>query len=160
MEQHRAARRGRLSPRTLIVIGFLAGLGLLIAISVWRSPTITSANPANARAVALGREVYVARCASCHGASLAGAANWQAPLADGTMPAPPHDPSGHTWHHNDESLFTTVKYGGQATSPPGYVNKMPAFGAQLRDEEIYAVLAYIKSTWPPEVLAAQQQGHE
>lgn len=150
----------RISPRTWVVGGFLVGLLALVALSVWRTPTITSADPANARAVALGRALYAARCASCHGANLEGAPDWQTPLADGTMPAPPHDTTGHTWHHNDESLFATVKYGGQATSPPDYVNKMPAFGGQLRDDEIFAVLAFIKSTWPPEVQAAQQQGHQ
>ena len=138
----------------VVVVTFLVGSFLL------GSPAITSANPTNAQAVALGRTVYAANCANCHGVHLEGAPNWQQPLADGTKVAPPHDPSGHTWHHNDESLFTTVKYGGQATSPPGYVNRMPAFGATLSDAEIYAVLAYIKSTWPLEVQQRQQQGHQ
>ena len=91
-------------------------------------------------------------------------ANWPPPGTvmplPGTMPAPPHDATGHTWHHNDESLFTTVKYGGQANSPPGYVNRMPPFGSILNDGEIFAVLAYIKSTWPLEIQQAQQSGHE
>ncbi len=53
-----------------------------------------------------------------------------------------------------------MKYGGQATSPSDYKSNMPALGSVLTDEEIYAVLAYIKSTWPPEILQAQQLGHE
>jgi mono/diheme cytochrome c family protein len=159
MTQHKSTPR-RLSPRTWVIIGFFAILAALAALSLWRGAAITSANPQNAQAVALGRAVYAARCASCHGANLEGAPNWKTALPNGTMPAPPHDPSGHTWHHNDESLFTTVKYGGQATAPTGYASAMPAFGGTLSDAEIYAVLAYIKSTWPPEILAAQQQGHE
>jgi mono/diheme cytochrome c family protein len=46
---------------------------------------------------------------------------------------------------------------GPAASPlPGYIYRMPAFGEALSDEEIWAVLAYIKSTWPPEILTAQE----
>ena len=160
MTQTQSLRHHGLTPRTWVIIGFFTGLVALMAFALLRTSTITSANPQNARAVALGREVYAARCASCHGVNLQGAPNWKMPLADGTMPAPPHDTTGHTWHHNDASLFATVKYGGQATSPPDYVNKMPAFGGTLSDEQIYAVLAFIKSTWPPEIQAAQQQGHQ
>lgn len=40
-------------------------------------------------------------------------------------------------------------------APPNYQSDMPAFGGVLRGEEILAVLAYIKSTWPPRVLAYQ-----
>jgi mono/diheme cytochrome c family protein len=154
-------RPRRISTPQLLVGGFLLVVGAILVISFLTSdPPITNSNPSNQQAVALGRTLYAANCASCHGATLEGAPNWQQPLADGTMPAPPHDQTGHTWHHNDESLFTTVKYGGQATSPPGYVNRMPAFGGTLSDEEIHAVLAFIKSTWPLEIQQAQQQGHE
>lgn len=108
-----------------------------------------------------GRLVYAANCASCHGTNLEGQPNWQQELPSGGMPAPPHDASGHTWHHNDQSLFTTVKFGGQATAPPGYKSNMPPFGQILSDDDIWAVLAFIKSTWPPEIQAAQQQqGHQ
>jgi mono/diheme cytochrome c family protein len=34
---------------------------------------------------------------------------------------------------------------------------MPAFGEQLSDDEIWAVLAYIKSSWPPEIQAAREE---
>jgi mono/diheme cytochrome c family protein len=96
-----------------------------------------------------GRELYVTYCASCHGANLQGQPDWKQPLADGTMPAPPHDASGHTWHHADELLFQIIKEGGQGG--------MPAFGAQLSDDQIWAVLAYIKSTWPPYIQATQRE---
>lgn len=160
MESHSQRPTRRIRPAVLVG-GFLLILASILAASfLLRTPSITSANPSNPQAVALGRTVYAANCASCHGANLQGAANWQQPLADGTLPAPPHDVTGHTWHHNDDALFTTVKYGGQAMSPAGYINRMPAFSSVLRDEEIFAVLAYIKSTWPLEVQQLQQQGHQ
>lgn len=154
-----AKRRG-VSPRTLIVGCFLMLVAGVLAFSFFGRKRITSANPNNPQAVALGQQVYAAHCATCHGANLEGQPNWQQDLPTGGRPAPPHDETGHTWHHNDQSLFTTVKHGGQATAPQGYKSNMPAFGAVLSDEEIYAVLAYIKSTWSSDIQAAQQQGHQ
>ena len=34
---------------------------------------------------------------------------------------------------------------------------MPGFGATLSDQQIWDVLAYIKSTWPPRVRAFQDE---
>jgi mono/diheme cytochrome c family protein len=139
--------------------GLLIGLGLAAAVALGLAAAArdTPGNPGDAGQVATGREVYAAHCASCHGAALEGQPNWKEPLPTGSMPAPPHDETGHTWHHADALLFRIVKEGGQASSPPGYVNGMPGFGGQLSDAEIWAVLAYIKSTWPEEILRAQQE---
>lgn len=65
------------------------------------------------------------------------------------MPAPPHDESGHTWHHTDEVLFGITKHGlvPGKYGPPDYESDMPAFGGKLSDDEIWAVLAFIKSHW-------------
>ena len=107
--------------------------------------------------VAEGRGLYAEMCASCHGARLEGQPNWKQPLADGTLPAPPHDESGHTWHHPDAMLFSTTKYGGQAFAPAGFTSAMPGFEDQLNDREIIATLAYIKSRWSPEIRFRQEQ---
>ena len=104
--------------------------------------------------VKLGQRVYIEACASCHGATLGGQPNWQRKLANGRLPAPPHDVSGHTWHHADPVLFKITKY-GPAAYPGGYDTDMPAFVDRLSDGEIAAVLAYIKSTWPLEIQARQ-----
>jgi S-disulfanyl-L-cysteine oxidoreductase SoxD len=108
------------------------------------------ADPANAQQVAAGKRVYDAQCASCHGAGLEGQPNWRQRLPNGKFPAPPHDASGHTWHHSDALLFDMVKRGVEPHAPPGYQSDMPAFGSRLSDGDIAAVLAYIKSTWPDE----------
>jgi mono/diheme cytochrome c family protein len=139
-----------------LVIGAVALLLVgIVAFAAFGGGGSAEADPSNAQQVALGKQVYAARCASCHGANLEGQANWKQPLANGSMPAPPHDASGHTWHHADALLFAITKNGGQSISPPGYRNGMPAFGGVLSDEEIWAVLAYIKSTWPPDIQATQ-----
>ena len=59
----------------------------------------------------LGRSVYSEYCASCHGANLKGQPNWRNRNPNGYLPAPPHDETGHTWHHSDQYLFLMTKYG-------------------------------------------------
>jgi len=103
--------------------------------------------PVTAEQVVLGRQVYAATCAACHGADLEGQPDWRRRNANGRMPAPPHDASGHTWHHADGQLFTITKHGLGAVVP-GYASDMPAYDGILTDAEIAAVLAFIKSTWP------------
>lgn len=97
--------------------------------------------------VQAGQEIYAANCASCHGAKLEGQPDWRRRLDTGRMPAPPHDESGHSWHHPDTDLFTITKLGVGAVVP-GYESDMPAFAETLSDADIVAVLTYIKSTWP------------
>lgn len=101
-----------------------------------------------------GRGLYVANCASCHGASLEGQPDWMKRKPDGRLPAPPHDASGHTWHHSDAQILLITKEGLSAIAP-GYESDMPAFGGKLKDTEIIEVLEYIKSTWPDRERAYQ-----
>ncbi|MEP3329517.1 cytochrome c [Sedimentitalea sp.] len=104
--------------------------------------------------VALGISVYEANCASCHGADLEGQANWRSPGEDVRLPAPPHDETGHTWHHGGDTLFRLTKYGvGALINDPDYASNMPIYEGVLSDEEIIAVLSYIKSTWAQDVRA-------
>ena len=103
--------------------------------------------------LALGERLYAQHCASCHGAKLEGQPDWRKKQPNGRFPAPPHDDSGHTWHHPDEVLFGITKHGLLSPyAPPGYESDMPAFAGKLSDEEIRAVLAYIQSRWSREVL--------
>jgi mono/diheme cytochrome c family protein len=105
-----------------------------------------------------GRALYDQHCASCHGRNLEGQPDWRTRLPTGRMPAPPHDDSGHTWHHADEILFGITKYGvSPRYAPPGYQSDMPAFAASLSDPQIRDVLAYIKSRWSPRAREAQAQ---
>ena len=98
-----------------------------------------------------GQQVYADFCADCHGANLEGeTADWRTLKPDGTLPAPPHDGSGHTWHHGDMLLFHYTKEGGQAISGPGFKSGMPAFKGVLSDDQIWAVLNFIKSSWNEE----------
>ncbi|RYH00887.1 cytochrome c [Salipiger sp. IMCC34102] len=104
--------------------------------------------------VTQGAEIYAAACASCHGVDLEGQPNWRSRNADGRLPAPPHDETGHTWHHDATALFQLTKVGvAEMIGDPGYASDMPAFADTLSDAEIVAVLSYIKSTWPADIRA-------
>ena len=67
------------------------------------------------------------------------------------MPAPPHSEKGHTWHHADKLLFELTKFGLKKLAGGNYESDMPAYEEVLSDEEIIAVLSYIKSTWPADI---------
>jgi mono/diheme cytochrome c family protein len=94
-----------------------------------------------------GHALYLEYCASCHGANLEGQPNWMVRLPNGRLPAPPHDETGHSWHHSDEQLLRIVR-DGLAAIAPGYATDMPAFGGKLDDGEIIGILDYIKQSWP------------
>jgi len=112
--------------------------------------------PVTEAQVVLGQNIYADNCAACHGADLEGQPDWQRRLDNGRMPAPPHDESGHTWHHSDRNLFIVTR-GGVEAVVPGYESDMPAFGETLSDAELVAVLSYLKSTWPERQRRSKQK---
>ena len=104
-----------------------------------------------------GSHIYSQYCADCHGANLEGQPNWREQKENGALPAPPHDETGHTWHHDEQHLFKVTKFGVAPFAPEGWVTEMPGFEGQLSDEQIWAVLSYIKSKWPPQAVAHQEK---
>jgi len=96
--------------------------------------------------IAEGKPIYDQQCASCHGANLEGQPNWKKTLPSGKYPAPPHDDSGHTWHHLDALLISIIHDGGNGTNG-AIPSDMPAFKDKLNSRKIEAVLEYIKSRW-------------
>ena len=139
--------------RNILWPGLLVG-GLVMAVFAGRHYAQTASNAASsAEVIEQGRQIYADQCASCHGAQLEGQPDWKTPLPSGRLPAPPHDAGGHTWHHPDDILFRIVREGTAAIVGGGYESDMPGFADLLSDAEIRAILAYIKSTWPPEIRA-------
>ena len=78
------------------------------------------------------------------------------PLPNGRSRAPPHDASGHTWHHSDEQLLRIIRDGLGAIAP-GYESDMPVFGETLSDAEIMSILGFIKQGWPERERRYQQE---
>jgi mono/diheme cytochrome c family protein len=148
--------------RTKLAVFFVVAIVIAVAAFLYfaseQKPTFYI-DPTDQQLVSRGETIYAQYCAACHGAKLEGQPDWRNRLPNGRLPAPPHDVSGHTWHHPDIILFDIVKHGlvPGKTAPPGHESDMPAYGNILSDEEIKAVLAYIKSTWPQEIQETQQE---
>jgi mono/diheme cytochrome c family protein len=139
-----------------VALSVLVGLAMIDSANVSRAKH--RLKPDDAEVVARGERVYQSHCASCHGANLQGQPNWRERGPDGLLPAPPHDASGHTWHHSDDLLFKMTKYGvANAAKVKDYKTAMPVYEGVLRDEEIVAVLSWIKAQWPPDVRERQDQ---
>tara|TARA_Y100001960_G_C14269218_1_gene631341 strand:+ start:110 stop:547 length:438 start_codon:yes stop_codon:yes gene_type:complete len=128
----------------LTLIGLLMGFAMTQASAV-------ELKPDDKATIAKGKSVYKSQCAACHGFRLRGQRNWRVRNSDGKLPAPPHDKSGHTWHHSSKQLFELTKFGPKALIGGDYQTDMPGYKDILSDEEIIAVLSYIKSTWPPNI---------
>ena len=124
----------------------------------WLLPLIVFGCAQDKPDLARGQAIYAQHCAACHGVNLEGQPDWRQRLPNGRLPAPPHDDSGHTWHHPREVLVGITQNGlVPPYAPPGYQSDMPAFKDKLTDEEIRAVLDFIESRWSPEVQKARAQ---
>lgn len=143
----------------IVLLGLVA-TGVAVYLTTDRGPGAQpfALRPDDAALVTRGHQVYLENCASCHGSEREGQANWRERNAQGMLPAPAHDESGHTWHHPDEMLFALTKYGvAKVANMPGYQSAMPAYEGKLSDSDIIAVLSWIKSQWPEETRKLHDQ---
>lgn len=147
--------------RTGILLILVVMVVLAVVVFFWldRAPPepVDSGMTDTTSMIALGRTVYASQCAACHGSNLEGQPNWRERKPDGRLPAPPHDETGHTWHHDDATLFNLTKYGLSALVGRPVETDMPAYDGVLTDEQIRASLAYIKSRWPAQIQARQAE---
>jgi mono/diheme cytochrome c family protein len=152
MTSKRAGRRWALPIFGVVMLAASA------AATAWylQDHTVIPGDATDLDQVAFGSRVYGRICANCHGSELDGQLGWEQPLKDGTRLAPAHSAEGETWQRSDEKLFDVVKFGGETLKPDGGVSRMPGFSEKLTDHEIWAVIAFIKSTWPTSVQEVQQ----
>ncbi len=129
---------------------------LLILLACSSSPEAITPAPTERpvvteRTARSGQEVFTSICSACHGLQGEGQPNWHIPMENGTLPAPPLNGDGHTWHHGDGFLYRVIRDGGKFQEDPvllpNFKSAMPAFGAQLSHQEIIAVISYIKEWW-------------
>ncbi len=121
--------------------------------------TATDADAARPAQVALGRVLYRQHCAYCHGSDREGHEDWRpdTPVASGLGPA--LDERSPSVDRSDREVFERVKFGGQPFLPPSTRSHMPAFEFNLTDAQIWALVAYLKSRWPEEVLARHERAN-
>jgi len=103
----------------------------------------------NFKIVAKGARLYGKNCAVCHGPLGQGHPHWNRLDASGKYPPPPLNGTGHTWHHPQSVLKKIIKEG---TGKLG--GNMPAWNDKLSDNDIDAILEWIKSQWPDEIYKA------
>lgn len=116
--------------RALLVLALaLGGLGLFAGGLAW-----VLNDPRPPAGAPRGERLYYSFCASCHGVD--GRGSWRAALF---LIRP--DDLTKTANEPDQYLFDIIKHGGASYGRPG----MPAFGAQLSDADIQALVAYVKT---------------
>lgn len=123
-----------------LLVLFLLIVATLLFINVTKKPKVELDSPIQTEVLDLGRTIYQANCAQCHGTEGAG-------YAQAGMQAPALNGSEHSWHHSDEQILGLIRKGGKT---------MPAVGAQWSDEEVEAVWAYVKQWWSVQQQQAQQ----
>lgn len=97
-------------------------------------PALPAAVPADLALTQAGETLYVAHCASCHGAQGRG----DGPAAAGLQP-PPADFRQHLQPgvHSDQQIFRWIQGGVAGTA-------MPAWGNQLSEAEIWQLVGYLR----------------
>ena len=115
------------------IAGFMAGVALIVGSQVGGDSALRNPFPPNEESIQIGREVYQARCLSCHGETGRG----DGPAAAGLNP-PPADIVLHAPLHPEAGLFKFVRDGIPDTA-------MAALGDVLTADEIWHVINYVKS---------------
>lgn len=105
--------------------------------------------------VSRGASVYQANCSACHGGSVGGTMSDHPPKLNA---------NGHAWHHADCELIEVVRRGmtpsvaaSRPQPPASTALAMPAWAARLSDEDIRAVVAYVRTTWSDDQRAQQER---
>ncbi|MEM7800066.1 MAG: cytochrome c, partial [Chloroflexota bacterium] len=110
------------------------------------------------RQLVIGERVYASQCGACHGVDFAGQPEWKIPNRDGTLKAPPLNEDGLLVSYSDAIIEEKIRYGAALLNDDMQrLSNMPAYDTILTDEEIDAVIAYIKAQWPPEAQEVQSQ---
>jgi mono/diheme cytochrome c family protein len=107
---------------------------VLAALVLLASPAV--GQPGDAKQ---GEALYQEKCTLCHGGTGAGW-DWTRKVARPPVPVP--DLATAVPQRDDRYLFTVVKEGGEGVGRSPF---MPPFGFQLTDEEVWHLVAYMRS---------------
>jgi mono/diheme cytochrome c family protein len=113
----------------LLIIVFLA----VVANLVFTTPSVRAA----ADDTEVGKATYQSLCISCHGESGKG----DGPVGQYLTPKPA-DLAEEIGEHDNDYIFKVIKEGGASV---GKSPTMPAWGAQLNDDQVRNVISYLKT---------------
>jgi mono/diheme cytochrome c family protein len=86
-----------------------------------------------------GQDLYLEKCVLCHGSEGQGW-DWSKKVAQPPIPVP--DLAKIAPERSNQYLFDVIKDGGEAV---GGTKFMPPFGFQLSDQDVWDIVAYIRS---------------
>ena len=132
----------------------LVALGLAAAAAAFlRAPSAAEARPRGAEQPRTGQQIYSTTCAACHQPNGEGNGETYPPLA------------GSEWVTGSEARLARIILHGMTgeveVAGQTYSGLMPPWKDVLKDEEIAAVMTYIRSNWgnkAPAVTAATVAG--
>ncbi|MCH2630051.1 MAG: cytochrome c [Nisaea sp.] len=141
---------GRLGSKgRFVAISFLIAIAITISKIYYDRVNVEAfsfVDEKNQSQIGLGKKLYQANCAFCHGDNREGQPLWNKTYINGKRPAPPLNLSGYVPALSNRELFDITKYGGQPFAPKDYINEMPSFEMLLKDNEIWAIVAFLRSS--------------
>ena len=147
-------------------IGQWIGLGVVVLcvaiigyIATQRPAEISLADAQNRKQVDLGQLTYQQNCMACHGVKLKGKPSWE--VASPKQAGIPLSADGTTWHLSDRHLFDAIATGRRVKAgKTTQIHDTPyakAQGGRLADQEIWALIAYFKTTWTARQIESQKE---
>jgi len=143
-------------------VGLLTGLAaVLLCVAV--VGYIASQRPAeqslaaaeNKAQVDLGQLIYQQNCMACHGVKLKGRPSWE--VASAAQAGIPLNADGITWHLSDNRLFQAIKEGVRVRGDETKRIHEDKVGAALADKQVWALIAYFKTTWTARQVESQKE---
>ncbi|PIW26718.1 MAG: hypothetical protein COW30_13605 [Rhodospirillales bacterium CG15_BIG_FIL_POST_REV_8_21_14_020_66_15] len=113
----------------------------------------------NRKQVDLGQLTYQQNCMACHGVKLKGRPSWE--VSSSKQAGIPLSADGTTWHLSDRHLFDAIATGVRVKA--GETKRIhdkgfaQSAGGRLSDQEVWALIAYFKTTWTARQVESQKE---
>ncbi len=155
------------SKKTYSRIGLYAGLGVLAAsvgviayVSANSRALELRASAENREQVSIGRLAYQQNCAVCHGLDLRGKPTWHKTVQGNALRAGSAlNTVGDVWKTSDDDIYRLIARGDRPVpegAHPVVIHPEP-FGGKLTENQIWGLIAFMKSTWTVRQRISQEE---